>query len=81
MSVFFSVVKFELNEFPLRCECVWRWLCVCCDADQQLQQKLDGLLDRLLDRLLDGGTEVLVSLLCCMILLSVSQFNREAFGE
>ena len=32
-------------------------------------------------RLLDCGTKVSVSVLSCMILLSVSQFNREAFGE
>lgn len=32
-------------------------------------------------RLLDCGTKVCVSVLSCMILLSVSQFNREAFGE
>lgn len=32
-------------------------------------------------RRLDCGTEVRASVLYCMILLSVSQFNREAFGE
>lgn len=32
-------------------------------------------------RLLDCGTKVSVVVLSCMILLSVSQFNREAFGE